>query len=72
MDEPKKGAGKRFPLALPPDLDREVREWAQGDARRAPSNLNSTIVHLVRVGLKAMREQAEKEKGQLAAQQLAA
>lgn len=69
MNEDKKKP--RFPLALPDDLDKDIREYAKGDARRAPNSLNNTIVFVLRAGLKALKE-AEKNAGNRTPMRIAA
>lgn len=54
MDEKKK---PRFPLALPADLDKAVREYAKGTDRRAPVGINALLVFLIRKGLEAARKE---------------
>lgn len=58
-DKPKKRAATtRFALALPDDLNAEIRVLAAGTATRPPSSLNDAIVFLIRLGLKTLKEQA--------------
>jgi pectin methylesterase-like acyl-CoA thioesterase len=63
MSDSKKAIG--LMVRLPPELHREVEQYAQGTAMRPPISLNSAIVFLVRAGLAALRraEQAENESG---------
>lgn len=65
MADKSKKDSTRFPLRLPPELDTEVRELAQGDGKRPPAGINDTILFLIREGLKAIK--SEKEPGQLLA-----
>lgn len=71
MNEDKKKP--RFPLALPDDLDKAIREYAKGDARRAPNSLNNTIVFLLRKGLEAaLKEKSPGNRAPAQTAQLAA
>jgi hypothetical protein len=58
-DKPESAAKKkiteRFPLRLPVDLDKEVREWAQGDGTRPPYSINDALIHLIREGLRVVK-----------------
>jgi hypothetical protein len=49
----------RFPLRLPDDLDKEIRQLAQGNENRPAAGINDTIVFLIRKGLAAVKESKE-------------
>lgn len=64
MEERKKG-NQRFPLALPPDVDAEVREIARGNEMQFPSKINEVIVQLIREGLTARKARSDKKETDL-------
>lgn len=59
---------KRFPLALPPDVDETVRSIAAGDGTTPGSSINDTIVFLLREAIRARAsvKSSEKKPGQSA------
>ena len=69
MDNKEPRKVSRFPLALPADVRAAVEKYAEGSSRRPGTSLNEAIVFLIRKGLEAL---AKDEKGQPAAERLAA
>ncbi len=59
MTDGEKRESERFPLRLPPDLNREVRALARGSSTKPPARINDTILFLVRKGLEAIRAEQE-------------
>jgi hypothetical protein len=58
MTRETKKASARFALAMPPDVDKAVREYAKGDTRRPAASVNETIVFLIRKGLEAAKKES--------------